>query len=63
MNRYATASGVVFALVAALQLLRLLMGWPLQVADIAIPLWASGCAFVLAATLALWAYRTAKGAS
>lgn len=63
MNRYAMGSGAVFALIAALQLLRLLMGWPVRVADVAIPLWASGCAFVLASTLALWAYRTAKGAS
>jgi len=62
MHRYARVSGAIFALVGALQFLRILRGWPVQVGDIAIPLWASGCAFVVAATLALWAYRTSKGA-
>ncbi len=60
MHRYAQVSGAIFALVAALQFLRILRGWPLQVGDLAIPLWASGCALVVAVALALWAYRTSK---
>ena len=63
MNRYAQVSGAVFALVAALQLIRVLLGWPVVIDNLPIPLWASGCAFVVAAALALWAYRTAKGAT
>jgi hypothetical protein len=63
MHRYAQVSGAIFALVGALQLLRVLRGWPVQVGDFAIPLWASGCALVVAGALALWAYRTSKAAT
>ena len=63
MHRYAQVSGAIFALVGALQFLRILRGWTLKVGDLAIPLWASGCAFVAAAALALWAYRASKGAT
>ena len=41
MHRYAQVSGAIFALVGALQFLRILRGWPVQVGDFAIPLWAS----------------------
>ena len=60
MHRYAQVSGAIFALVGGLQFVRILRGWPLKVGDLAIPLWASGCALVVAAALALWAYRTRR---
>ena len=63
MHRYAQVSGTIFALVGALQLLRILRGWPVQVGDFAIPVWASGCALVVAVALTSWAYRTSKAAS
>ena len=61
MRRYAQVSGTVFTLVSVLQLLRVFRGWPAQVGDVAIPMWASGFAFVVAGAMALWAFRTAKG--
>jgi len=48
---------VVFALVALLQLVRLLLGWEVTINGIAIPLWASGVAFVVAAGLAAMVWR------
>jgi hypothetical protein len=43
---------VVFLLVALLQLLRFFSGWDITINGVAIPLWASGVAFVVAAALA-----------
>jgi hypothetical protein len=37
-------------------MLRLVLRWPVQVASIAVPLWASGIAVIVAASLALWAF-------
>ena len=48
---------VVFSLVSLLQLLRLLLGWEITINGIAIPLWASGVAFVAAAALAAMVWR------
>ena len=42
MRRYEQVSGVFFVLVAVVQLVRLLMRWPVQVASVSVPLWASG---------------------
>jgi hypothetical protein len=49
---YSHLAGMVFALVAVLQLARALAGWPVQIGTTAIPLWASWVAFVVAAGLA-----------
>ena len=48
---------VVFSLVALLQMLRLLLGWDITINGIAIPLWASGVAFIVAAGLAAMLWR------
>ena len=48
---------VVFSLVSLLQLLRLLLGWEITINGRAIPLWASGVAFVVAAALAAMVWR------
>jgi hypothetical protein len=51
-ENYSRLAGAIFALVAALQLLRALAGWPVTVGDTAVPLWASWVAFVVAGGLA-----------
>ena len=58
MRRYEQVSGVFFSLLAIVQLTRLLMRWPVQVASVSVPLWASAVALIIAATLAVWAFRT-----
>jgi hypothetical protein len=60
MNRYARFSGVFFSLLALVQLTRAVLGWPVQVAGVTVPVWASVLAFVVAATFAVWAFRTAR---
>jgi hypothetical protein len=47
----------VFALVALLQLVRVLMGWDVSIAGVSIPAWASGVAFLVAAMLAVMLRR------
>ena len=58
MRRYEQVSGAFFSLLAIVQLARLLMRWPVQVASVNVPLWASAVAVVVTATLATWAFRT-----
>ena len=58
MNKPFTLVAVaVLSLVSLLQLLRLLLGWEMTIDGIAIPLWASGLAFVVAAGLAAMVWR------
>jgi hypothetical protein len=54
---FTLAAVVVFSLVSLLQLLRLLLGWEITINRTAIPLWASGVAFVVAAALAVMVWR------
>ena len=62
MHRYGQVSGAIFALVSVLQFVRIFRGWPVQIGDLAVPPLASGCAFVVAAAMAFWAFRTSKRA-
>jgi hypothetical protein len=57
MHRYALVSGVFLALMACVHLLRLIRGWPVTVAGIAIPPWPSAVAVLVAGGMALWAFR------
>jgi len=58
MNKpFTSVAVVVFLLVSLLQLLRLVLGWAITIDGVAIPLWASGVAFVAAAGLAAMVWR------
>ncbi len=59
MKPFTTIAVVVFLLVALLQLLRVLSGWEVTVNGMAIPIWASVVAFVVAAALATMLWREA----
>ena len=59
MKPFTTIAVVVFSLIALLQLLRVLSGWEVTVNGIAIPIWASVIAFVVAAALATMLWREA----
>jgi hypothetical protein len=61
VRRYEQVSGAFFCLLAVAQLTRVVLHWPVQVADVAVPLWASILAFLVASTFAIWAFRAAKG--
>ena len=62
MRRYALVSGTFFALLTCVQVLRLLRQWPVRVASVDVPLWASGIAALIAGSLTFWAFRTAAHA-
>ena len=58
-SNYSLLSAFIFTLVAVLQLVRALNGWPVTVGTTSIPLWASWVACVVAAILA-WLGFTAS---
>ena len=58
MNKPFTVVAVgVLLLVSLLQLLRLVLGWAITINGVAVPLWASGVAFMVAAGLAAMVWR------
>ena len=59
MRRYVLVSGAFFALLTCVQVLRLLRQWPVRVASVDVPFWASGIAAIIAGSLTFWAFRTA----
>ncbi len=60
MRRYELVSGLFLSLVALLQLVRFIRGWPVVVAGAEIPVWVSAIAFLVAGSLALWGFRSAR---
>lgn len=58
MRRYATVSGIFFSLLCGLQFLRIVMQWPINVAGVEVPIWASAVAAGIAGTFAAWAFRS-----
>lgn len=56
---YFVVSGCLFTLVALVHLVRAIYGWPVVVADWEVPISVSWVAFVLTASLALWAVQLA----
>jgi hypothetical protein len=61
MGRYERVSGTFFLLLAVLQLTRVVRGWPVQVAGVTVPVWASVVACLIAGSFALWAFRVSRG--
>jgi hypothetical protein len=57
MRRYALISGLFFTLLACVQLLRLVLRWPVRVATFDVTLWFSGVAVLIAGAFAVWAFR------
>jgi hypothetical protein len=54
---YVAVSGTMFGVMAIAHIVRLMFGWPVRVADQAIPVWFSAVGLVLAGALCLWALR------
>jgi hypothetical protein len=53
-------SGFIFTIMALVQLLRTLLGWPVQVDLFTVPIWCSAIAFLVTAGMAIWAFRSAS---
>ena len=54
-------AGIVFAIVAVGNLVRLVVGWEVSVAGRAVPLWASGLAVLVAGYLSYESFRKRPG--
>ena len=59
MRRHEQLSGIFSVLVAVVQLARLVMRWPVQVASVSVPLWASALVLITG-SLAPWVFRAAS---
>ena len=57
MRRYTLVSGLIFALMTCVQILRIVMRWPVRVASLDVPVWASVVAAATVGSLAIWAFR------
>jgi hypothetical protein len=57
MRRYTLVSGLFLSLLTCAQLLRLVMQWPVRVASVEVPMWASVIAALVVGSLAIWAFR------
>jgi hypothetical protein len=60
MKPFTTIAVIVFALIALLQLLRVLFAWPVSVNGMAVPVWPSAIAFVVAAVLSVMLWREGR---
>lgn len=61
MKPFTAVAVVVFAIVAALHLCRLLLGWQVTINGWPVPLWFSGCGFLAAGALAFLVWREHRG--
>ena len=59
MRRYVVVSGAFLALFTCVQILRVIMQWPVRVASIDVLVWASGIAALIVGSLSIWAFRVA----
>jgi len=62
MRVYLQTSGAIFGLIMLVHILRLLLGWPAQVAGWPVPLWASWIAILVSGALSVWAFRLVRQA-
>ena len=60
MKPFTTIAVVVFALVAIVHLLRLILGWEMTLNGVVIPMWASGLGLVITAGLAVMLWWEAR---
>jgi hypothetical protein len=61
-STYPLVSGSVFLIIAALQAIRAVLQIPVQVGSHSVPVWASWLAVLVAGSLGVWAFRTARPA-
>jgi len=57
-NAYPLVSGIVFGIVAVLQLIRAVNQWPVHIASFAAPVWVSWIAAAITGGLCFWAFRS-----
>ena len=60
MRAYHTVSGLLFALVGGMHLVRAVRGWPMNLGANEIPVAGSYAVFVLCSAMAVWAFASMK---
>jgi hypothetical protein len=55
---FCTLAAAIFALIALLQLIRIVMGWSVSLNGVDVPFWASWIAVIVAGALSLIGFRT-----
>ena len=60
MKPFTIVGIVLLSLIAIVQLARLILGWEVSVNGVAIPMWVSGIAFVIAGGVAVLVWREAR---
>jgi hypothetical protein len=60
MKPFTTLTCLLLALIAVLQLTRLLLGWEITINGYALPLWPSGVAALIAGGLSLLVWRESR---
>jgi hypothetical protein len=59
IRTFCTFAAAIFAVIAILQLLRIVMGWPVTLNGIDVPLWVSWIAAAVAGALSFIGFRAA----
>jgi hypothetical protein len=59
IRTFCTLAAAIFALIALLQLIRIVMGWSVTLNGLEVPVWASWIAVIVAGTLSLIGFRAA----
>jgi hypothetical protein len=59
-RNFCLLAAVIFGIIAILQLVRALSGWPLTVGDITVPIWPSWIAAIVMAGLAWLGYQASR---
>lgn len=57
MRSYVLLSSIVFGILTAVQLVRLVLAWPIVIAGASVPVWASAIAALVAGSLAVSGIR------
>ena len=57
---YCFVSGIFFSLVALAHLLRIVVGMPVQIDGLQVPMYVSWVGFLVPSVLALWAFRSSS---
>lgn len=60
MKPFAVLAVILFTLIAVMQLLRFILRWEVTVNGVAVPVWVSGIACVIAAGLAVMLWRETR---
>jgi len=59
MKTFCTVAAAIFALIALLQLIRIVMAWPVALNGVDVPLWASWIAVTVAGALSIIGFHSA----